>query len=472
MIMKKNLIYFASFIFSLLVITACSYDDVPPITIIVENPGTTPNPEEEYVELVGNLPTQTLTKDNKYLIKGQVFVRENNVLTIEPGTVIFGDKGTKGTLIIDRGGKIIAEGTANEPIVMTSALAPGSRDRGDWGGLVILGRAPVNQADPVIEGVTPTVVFGGNDNNDNSGILKYVRVEFAGIELTPNNETNSITLGGVGSGTVMDYCQVSWGGDDGFEWFGGSVNSKYLIAFGMWDDCFDVDYGFTGKVQFGMSIRYGSYADQSGSNIFETDNGPNDNLTTLLTTGVFSNITGIGPRLTNSQSINGNYQHALDLRRRTALTIANSVFVGMPRGLRMNQQSVYDNYNNGTGSLLNNVMVAPTTTFSVGTGMTATAATVQTLWNATNETITDTDLAVVYAQLGLNQNIFFGTNTSTGYTQNPTFTVTSGTLTTGASFADPKLADPFFTPTTYRGAFGATDWTDGWAEFNPIMKTY
>ncbi|WP_100610261.1 hypothetical protein [Confluentibacter lentus] len=469
--MKKNLFYFASILFSMLAITSCTVEETPPITVIVENGGGG-TPEEEYVELQGNLQTQTLTSDNKYLLVGQVFVRENQVLTIEPGTTIFGDKGTKGTLVIDRGGKIMAEGTANEPIVFTSALAQGSRDRGDWGGIVILGRANTNQADPVIEGITPTVVFGGTNDADDSGVLKYVRVEFAGIELTPNNETNSITLGGVGSGTVMDYCQVSFGGDDGFEWFGGSVNSKYLITFGMWDDSFDVDYGFTGKVQFGLDIRYGSYADQSGSNIFETDNGPNDNLTTLLTTGVFSNITGIGPRLTNSQSINGNYQHALDLRRRTALTIANSVFVGMPRGIRMNQQSVYDNYNNNTGALLNNIMVAPATTYSVGSGMTATAANVQALWEATNTTITSTDFNTVYADLGLNQNIFFGTNTSTGYSNSATFTVTSGTLATGASFTNAKLTDAFFTPTTYRGAFGATDWTDGWAEFNPIQKAY
>jgi hypothetical protein len=469
--MKKNLIYLTSIFFSMLTITSCTTEDVPPITIIVENPGE-PDPDEEYIELTGTLQTQTLTKDNKYLLKGQVFVRENSILTIEPGTIIFGDKGTKGTLIIDRGGKIIAEGTANEPIVFTSALAPGSRDRGDWGGIVILGKARTNQADPVIEGVTPTVIFGGDNDDDNSGILKYVRVEFAGIELTPNNETNSITLGGVGRGTTMEYCQVSFGGDDGFEWFGGALNAKHLIAFGMWDDCFDVDYGFTGKVQFGLSVRYGSYADQSGSNIFETDNGPNDNVTTLITTGVFSNITGIGPRLTNSQSINSNYQHAIDMRRRTALTIANSVFVGMPRGIRMNQQSVFDNYSNNSGALLNNYLSAPAQTFSVGTGMTANAASVQALWNATNEVNTEADLAIVYAQLGLNQNIFFGTNTSTGYSSNATFTVTSGSLTSGASFSDSRLTDPFFTTTTYRGAFGATDWTDGWAEFNPIGKTY
>jgi hypothetical protein len=469
--MKKNLFYFASILFSLLAITSCSVDEAPPITIIVENGGNG-TPEEEYVELQGNLQTQTLTKDNKYLLIGQVFVRDTQTLTIQPGTTIFGDKGSKGTLVIDRGGKLIAEGTANEPIVFTSALAQGSRDRGDWGGIVILGKARTNQADPVIEGITPTVIFGGTDDADDSGSLKYVRVEFAGIELTPNNETNSITLGGVGSQTEMDYCQVSFGGDDGFEWFGGTVNAKHLITFAMWDDSFDVDYGFTGKVQFALDIRYGSYADQSGSNIFETDNGPNDNLTTLLTTGVFSNVTGVGPKLTNSQSINGNYQHALDLRRRTALTIANSVFVGMPRGIRMNQQSVYDNYNTNTGALLNNVMSAPSTAYSVGTGMTATATNVQTLWEASNTTITSTDLTTVYAGLGLNQNIFFGTNTGTGYSASATFTVTSGTLATGADFTNAKLTDAFFTPTTYRGAFGATDWTDGWAEFNPIQKAY
>jgi hypothetical protein len=117
-------------------------------------------------------------------------------------------------------------------------------------------------------------------------------------------------------------------------------------------------------------------------------------------------------------------------------------------------------------------MVAPTTTFSVGTGMTATATDIQTWWNATNETITNTDLPAVYLQLGLNTNIFFGTNTSTGYASNPDFRVTSGTLTSGAAFTNPKLTDAFFTATTYRGAFGATDWTDGWAEFNPITKVY
>lgn len=462
--MKKSLFYFASLFVATMFFASCSSDD---------NGGGNNNTGDEVV-LQGELDTQTLTSDKKYLIRGQVFVRDGKTLTIQAGTVIKGDKATKGTLIIDRGGKIIANGTVNNPIVFTSALPAGARDRGDWGGLVILGRARVNQPDPAVEGITPPVIFGGDNDADDSGSLRYVRVEFAGIELTPNNETNSITMGAVGSGTVMEYCQVSFGGDDGFEWFGGANNGKYLISLAMWDDCFDVDFGYSGKVQFGLSVRYPSFADQSGSNIFECDNGPNDNVTTLLTTGTFSNITGIGPRLTSNQSINGNYQHAIDLRRRTAVTIANSVFVGMPRGIRMNQQSVYDNYAGATpnGYLINNYMSAPAQTYSVGSGMTATAGDVQTLWNATNVMSTDTDFAAVYTALGLSSNIFYGNNVSTAYPSNPNFIVSTGLLTSGATFTNPRLSDAFFQQVAYRGAFGATDWTDGWSEFNPINKAY
>lgn len=437
----------------------------------------TPSETENYVILSGDLQTQTLTKGIRYLIKGQTFVKDTKVLTIEPGTVIFGDKASKGTLIITPGGKLIAEGTATQPIVFTSSQKVESRDRGDWGGLVILGKAVVNQTNPAIEGINPPVIYGGTNDTDNSGILKYVRVEYAGIELTPNNETNSITLGGIGNGTTMKYCQASYGGDDGFELFGGTINGKYLISLGMWDDDYDIDFGYTGNIQFALAVRYPTFADQSGSNIIETDNGPNDNTTTLLTKGVVTNLTAIGPRLTNTQSINANYQHAIDMRRRTALTIANSVFIGMPRGIRMNQQSVYDNYNTGEGLLLNNIMSAPASTFTVGTGMTATAANVQTYWNNNgNVTVAGTDFETpttgIYNTLGLNLNVFYGNNTQIFYSFNPNYEVVSGTLTSGASFANPKLSNAYFTPTTYRGAFGSTDWTATWAEFIPNLKAY
>lgn len=432
---------------------------------------------ENYVVLSGDLNTQTLLKGVRYLIKGQVFVKDGKVLTVEPGSVIFGDKATKGTLIITPGGKLIAEGTAALPIVFTSSQKVESRDRGDWGGLVLLGKAKVNQTNPAIEGINPPVIYGGTDDADNSGILKYVRVEYAGIELTPNNETNSITLGGIGSGTIMEYCQASYGGDDGFELFGGAINGKYLISLGMWDDDYDIDFGYSGKIQFALAVRYPTFADQSGSNIIETDNGPNDNVTSFLTNGVVTNLTAIGPRLTNAQVVNANYQHSIDMRRRTALTIANSVFVGMTRGIRMNQQSVFDNYNSGAGVLINNIMSAPASTFTVGTGMTATATSVQNYWNANgNITVTGTDFETpttgIYNSLGLNLNIFYGNSTQNFYPANPTYEVSSGTLATGASFTNPKLTNPFFTPTTYRGAFGSSDWTATWSEFIPNLKAY
>jgi hypothetical protein len=358
------------------------------------------------IELQGDLSTQTLSANEQYLLKGQVFIRDGVTVTIDPGTVIFGDKATKGTLIVDRGGRLIADGDQDNPIIMTSSLPAGQRDRGDWGGLIILGKANQNQPDPAIEGITPAAYFGGTDDSDNSGIYRYLRIEFAGIEITPNNETNSITMGAVGSGTLMEYCQVSFGGDDGYEWFGGALNARNLIAFGSWDDCFDVDYGFSGKVQYGLAVRYASFADQSGSNNFECDNGPNDDVTSLLTTGAFSNFTCIGPKLTSSQSASANYQHSIDLRRRTAVTIANSVFVGMPRGIRMNQNSVYENYTGGLGILTNNILCAPTTTYSGGTGTTHGAAEVETYWLTNNTTNVETDFAAVLSNLGINQNVF------------------------------------------------------------------
>jgi len=301
--MKKAISILASMIFASSMFVACSSDDD-------NNNNNSGNPFcPDCVVLSGNLTTRTLTANQKYLLQGQVFVRAGQTLTIQPGTVIFGDKLSKGVLIIDRGGVLEAQGTASAPIVMTSVIPQGLRDRGDWGGLIILGNARTNQTNPQVEGITPEVTFGGDNDADYSGTIKYLRVEFAGIELTPNNETNSITLGGVGSQTVFENIQVSWGGDDGFEWFGGSVNGKNLISFASWDDSFDVDFGYSGKNQFGLEVRYPSYADQSGSNSFECDNGPNDNVTTLLTTGVFSNFTCVGPRLVSNQSISSSYQH-------------------------------------------------------------------------------------------------------------------------------------------------------------------
>ncbi|MBK9149887.1 MAG: hypothetical protein IPM26_02390 [Saprospiraceae bacterium] len=466
----KNLFYFLMMVVVGFSFSSCSKD----------KDDDNNNNNTTLVELTGALTTRTLSANQKYLLKGQVFVNDGQTLTIEPGTVIFGDKATKGTLVINRGGRIIAEGTADKPIVFTSALAEGIRDRGDWGGLVILGRANVNQNNPAIEGITPEVNFGTTNSTANdgesSGTLKYVRVEFAGIELTPNNETNSITLGGVGRGTVMEYCQVSYGGDDGFEWFGGTVNGKYLISLGMWDDDFDMDFGYAGNVQFGLVVRYPSFADQSGSNGIEADNGPNDNDVQPYTTATLSNLTVLGPLTTATSSVNANYQHAMDLRRRVSISVANSVFAGFPRGVRFNQPSVGQNYAAGRGVLVNNVLQSGANTYQAGTGVTVDD--VKAVWEATNTTIAQAAAATVFEGLGIKADLFYGTKLPEAYPSNPDFKLlAAGSLATGASFASPKFSEAnrqgFFQNVAYRGAFGsATDWTDGWAEFNPILKKY
>ncbi len=441
--------------------------------------------------LSGNLTTQTLDAGKRYLIRGQTFVRDGITITIPPGTVLFGEKATKGTLVVDRGGKLLVNGEADAPVVMTSNQEVGARDRGDWGGLVILGKAFTNQPDPAIEGISPSVTFGGADrtnDNDNSGVYRYLRVEYAGIELTPNNETNSVTMGGVGSGTVMEYIQVSFGGDDGFEWFGGSVNGKYLVSLSTWDDDFDVDYGYSGNVQFGLAVRNPFAADQSQSNAFETDNGPGDGDTGVgtYTTGTFSNFTIYGPLDRVGRSLSANNVHTMDMRRRTAVSIFNSVMGGFPTGLRFNHNSVYDQYtsNPPNGVLANNLLIAggAGSRYAVGSAVTPhTATDVQAYWEAGNEVVnipaSGTEEAF-YADLGLRVENFFARHSTQTYPSNPNFTLSKAdaTIATGGDFTHEKFDEAgragFFEAVDYQGAFGATDWTDGWTEFRPIQKAY
>ena len=192
----------------------------------------------EVVVLTGDLlEDRTLLADYDYLLRDAVFVQDGVTLTIEPGVTIYGENATNGTLIVSQGGKIIADGTADAPIVMTSDAAIGERGRGQWGGLIINGRAPTNQGIAFGEG--DTGAFGGDDPNDNSGVLRYVCLEYAGIEFSADNELNGIAFQGVGSGTVVEYVQVHMNQDDGIEMFGGTVNLKYVLVTGARDDSFD-----------------------------------------------------------------------------------------------------------------------------------------------------------------------------------------------------------------------------------------
>ncbi len=298
----------------------------------------------------------TLTADKVYLLDGWVYIKEGATLTIEPGTVIRGSKANKGALIVEKGAKIIAEGTMDHPIVFTSNQDAGSRSYGDWGGLIVLGKATVNKLDPIIEG-GPTSTYGGANDADTSGILKFIRIEFPGIAFQPDKEINGLTLGGLGTGTTIDYIQVSYSGDDSYEWFGGTVNAKHLVAFRGWDDDFDTDYGFRGNVQFAVALRDPSVADPgSGSNGFESDNDGTGSAETPVTAPVFTNISMFGPLATPETAVNSNFKRAMHLRRNTKTSIFNSIFAGYMTGLFIDGAASQANATDGSLAMQNVIL--------------------------------------------------------------------------------------------------------------------
>ncbi len=205
---------------------------------------------------------RTLTNDKQWNLSGTVYVK-NSTLTIEPGTFIIGQPGTQppSALVITKSGKIRAAGTRARPIIFTSSLPFGQRKQGDWGGVILLGSAQANWPNGIgnIEGLPPSAdsEYGGGANPNNAhdcGTLQYVRIEFAGVEFSPANEINSFTFGGCGTGTVVDHIEAIYGADDAFEWFGGTMNAKYLVGAYARDDYFDGQIGYSGKVQFGVAL--------------------------------------------------------------------------------------------------------------------------------------------------------------------------------------------------------------------------
>ncbi len=409
----------------------------------------------------------------KYLLSGYVYVKNNAVLTIEPGTVIRGVSNTKATLIIERGSKIMAAGTAEKPIVFTSDKPAGQRATGDWGGLVLCGKARTNKHDDgegvgIAEGGIGSK-YGGTDDNDNSGVLQYVRIEFPGIPLssTANSEINGLTLYSVGKATVMDHIQVSYSGDDSFEWFGGNVNMKYLVALGGLDDGFDTDNGFSGKIQFGLIIQDPLKSDQSGSNAFESDNDADGSLLTPVTSPLFSNITAFGP-LTVTATLPAETKHekALHLRRGTMTSIYNSVFAGFPQGLSIDGQKGNSPTRADQNDLQieNTILAGMTTNYVEKTGTVAVPYTVaqhQAYFTATSRN--NIDNLTVADIIGSG----FISLTSPGL-----LPAAGSPLLSGASFTNSRLTDSFFTPTTYRGAFGTVNWTSGWCNWNPQNTVY
>jgi hypothetical protein len=347
----------------------------------------------------GNLTTQTWTSNNTYLITGLVYVPSGVTLTIEPGTVIRGNGGNS-SLLVSRGGKLIAEGTVCKPIVFTSNNAPGARSAGNWGGILLLGKAKHNLGtNNQIEGLDNTNnnnFHGGTDDNDNSGVLKYVRIEFPGFIFSANNEINGLTMGSVGRGTTIDYVQVTRSDDDAFEWFGGSVNCKHLIAYQNKDDDWDTDNGFSGIVQYGLSIKDPAFADASTSEGFESDNSANGVnigqpssavvgaplVQAPKTSAAFYNITQIGAFRCNGNAGPATapssllFSRGARLRRNTDLKIFNSLILANYRGLHIDDAIVTGfatapttvNFNEDSAAFRNNIIAGDlTTSWAVGT---------------------------------------------------------------------------------------------------------
>jgi len=465
----KKLIVAAGFLG--LLSAGCRKIEVDGNTTVVTTGGST----TENTILEGRIiENRTLKASYTYKLRGLVYVSNGAVLTIEPGTKIVGETGKNGGLIICRSAKIIADGTVDKPIVFTSESA--TPKAGDWAGLVILGNAPTNSTFNGQAGIGE--IEGGINNSDglglyglgassnpadNSGILRYVRIEYAGYAFLPDKEINGLTLGGVGNQTIIDFVQVAYANDDSFEFFGGTVNCKHLIAYKGLDDDFDCDNGYSGKVQFGISLRDSSVADISGSNGFEVDNDAGGSTNSPQTNAVFSNMTVIGPRATLGNTGNSNFKRGMHLRRNSSISIFNSIIMGWPVGLLVDASTGRPtdlNITGGTMVLSNNIMTGNNTPFSYSaSGSAPTGWTVGDLTNYYNRAnggntlLTNTSDVQLGAPFKYDNTVDF--NPSAG-----------SPALAGASFTDGKLASGF-SPVGYRGAAAAGDtWWKTWTKFN------
>ncbi|MCU0334542.1 MAG: T9SS type A sorting domain-containing protein [Chitinophagaceae bacterium] len=306
----------------------------------------------------------TWTSNNVYLLRGVVYVDSLATLTIQPGTIIRGDDATaNSSLLVRRGGKLIAVGSPCAPIVFTSNKAAGNRAPGDWGGIILLGRASLNTPGGVanIEGlpaINQHFYGGGNtpDDNDNSGALSYVRIEFGGYVFEQNREINGLTLGAIGRATQIDHIQCSFINDDSFEWFGGTANASHLVAFRGVDDNWDTDFGFSGAVQFCLGVRDPDLWDPtftlpsggSTSEGFESDNDAGGSTNTPKTRAIFSNVTEIGPnRGTPVTADIAGFRRGARIRRNSELKILNSIIMDWRTGLFIDGSAAENNAING-----------------------------------------------------------------------------------------------------------------------------
>ncbi|WP_317338991.1 hypothetical protein [Phocaeicola coprocola] len=385
--------------------TSCSSDEDP-----VNNPGD--GGEDSYVLDSDITENVTLETGKTYTLNGGVHVKSGATLTIQPGvTIVAQHDETVDYILIEQGAKIDAQGTAAQPIVMTSE----KKEAGAWGGLHICGYAHTNNGSGKSEiGNAP---YGGNNDADNSGTLKYIRLEYTGYAFDEEHEANGVSFYGVGNGTTVEHLQAYQGSDDGFEFFGGSVNVKYMVVTSCSDDSFDWTEGWNGKAQFLVAYQEGeSSLGYACDCLMECDNNGTNNAATPVAHPTIANATLIG---------NCGDAQGVRLRAGTQVELYNTIITGKGKPLTVATNETENALKDGTSKL---EYVAISGELSSKQGIYTNVDFAQAAGNLTNQEFSWTGKYV-------------------------------GTLDGGKDLS----ADSFFTKTDYKGAVkSGDDWTSGW----------
>jgi hypothetical protein len=432
-----------------------------------DNAGSSTQTSVKTETIQGNITQNTVLNANThYILKGQVYVKNNATLTIPAGTTVYAEKNdaadAKTVLIITRGAKIFINGTADKPVVFTSNASV--KAQGDWGALVILGSAPTNVSQGNAMGlpISADTQYGGTNTSDNSGSISYLRIEYSGGINPPAEDewivdkVSGLSLNGVGSATSIDNVMVTHSNDDGFQFVGGTVNATHLIGYNNGDDDFDIDLGYTGKLQFLISYRTVASSQALRANGIEsyTDEVPTTN--PPISRPVISNVTIIGPQ--GGETVKTNLNQAVYIRKGTEFALRNSIIAEYPEGglmvcMRTRPILLAGVYSEFKNNLVNTDTTARAFCWDVVTAIIPDPALTTFATNSVNKN------TVVAASSDLKLNAMYSSGA-------PDLTPGSGSpALSGSDFTGPDFSSSFFTNTTYRGAIGTTNWAaaSNWA---------
>jgi len=411
---------------------------------------------------------RTLDANKNYFLKGQVYVKNNATLTIPAGITVYAQVNSaaanKSVLVITQGSKLYINGTLNSPVVFTSAATV--KTPGDWGAIILLGKAPSNVGIGNVAGlpVSTDTQYGGNVSNDNSGSITYLRLEYTGGINPPQEDewavdkASGLVMAGVGSGTKIDNVMVKYSNDDSFQFVGGTVNASHLISYNAGDDDFDFDLGYQGDLQFLVGYRTHASSQALRANGFESYNDSVPTSNTPLTRPVVSNMTIIGPQET--PIVKTNLNQGVYMRKNTRLNIRNSIVSDYPEGAFMvcpRTRPVI--LGDDDAEFRNNLVQADTLARTF-------------CWDQVTQVVADPELTtfetnaynnntVLVSSTDFKLNMMYGSSA-------PDLTPASGSpAASGADFSGSDFSNSFFTQVSYRGAMGSTNWAaqSNWADW-------